>query len=80
MAADLAKLCHTVRLFPLLARCDGVIFLGKFLFDVFLSDINALLGNEGLEGAIDTGAADRLLRHVLLDLVGLAVVVEEPLL
>ena len=59
MAADLAKLCHTVRLFPLLARCDGVIFLGKFLFDVFLSDINALLGNEGLEGAIDTGAADR---------------------
>ena len=47
MAADLAKLGHAVRLFPLLTRCDGVIFLGKFLLDVFLGDIDALLGNEG---------------------------------
>ena len=75
MAADLAKLCHTVRLFPLLARGDGVIFLGKFLFDVLLGYIEALLGNEGLESAVDAGATNRLLRHVLLDLI-----VEEPLL
>ena len=80
MTADLAKLGHAIRLFPLLARCDGVVFLGKLFLDVFLGDIDALLGDEGLESAVDTGAANCLLRHVLLDLIGLAVVVEEPFL